>query len=202
MEYNEDYYVVIKNYYKTQNMARKIPEMKKRIAYRLYKNEGWTSAEIADALGISDGAVWVATYGKDRGFSSSKGHLDYLARKQINPETEQPFKNHYEYEDYLARQRINPETNKRYACHGEYADHLAKKRKRRKENRAVSEFIRFSLDALCKTNVWLAEQVGVGDSSIGRYISGREVPSPELLRSIFRVLKTNYQTVEDLMEDS
>ncbi len=183
-------------------MARKIPELKKRIAYRMYKNGGYTGNEIAKTLGMSNGATWIATVGRDKGFSSSKDHLDYLARQQTNPETGKHFTGHYQYEDYLARQKINPETGEKYKSFSEYSANLAQKRKTRKENKELSNFISFTLGWQDKSPKWLAEQVGIHPSTVSDYIQGKQIPSPRLLQRIFQVLEAPYQTIEDLIEDS
>ena len=182
-------------------MARRIPEWKKRIAYRLYKNEGFTGNEIVKTLQMSAGATWVATVGKDRGYSSIKAHLDYLAQQQINPDTGAHFIGHREYEVYLVKQRINSQTRELFTSHVEYSKHLAKKRKRRKDNKAFSEFIDISLDVLGQSVSWLAEKTNLGETTIWQYVEGKSLPSNYLLPRIFAALEAPYKTIDDLIKD-
>jgi len=135
-------------------------------------------------------------------FESQTELQSYQARQRVNPETNKPFESQTELKDYQARQRINPETNKPFESLTELQSYQARQRKRRNANKKLEELITISLEVMEKSETWLAGKIGVSKAMVSLYAQGKSIPKPEVLRKLFRALRTPYKTLEDLVNDS
>ena len=100
-------------------MAKFTPEQNQemRDMYDL-RNENdkrkYTQKEVAEHFGTSN--VYVSIINK------------------INPDTEEKFESHTEYNDYSTRQRINPDTGEPFESRTEYDKHIKKKTRQKNKN--------------------------------------------------------------------
>src|SRR3989344_4060434 len=86
------------------------------------------------------------------------------------------------------------------ASRNEYQEYLAKRRQRQSINQELSDLIRQRLVELGKTQKWLAEQLGIAESSVSKYIGGRTTPRKSLQERLFNALQVEYKTLNDLVE--
>lgn len=122
-----------------------------------------------------------------KGYSSLSEYKEFLARQR-------GFSGRNEYELYLAKQ-------KGFESIGRYKESLAGKRQQRPLNRKLSSLIQQQLTALDKTQKWLAEQLGITEGVVSRYVSGRITPKQRSLqRKLFSILKLPYETLDALVQ--
>ena len=165
-------------------MAKRIPEIKKRVAYRLYEFGDMKIKEIAEALGMS--------------YSSAYGAVKL--RDRVNPETGEKFESLSERQDYLARQRVNPETGEKFESRTQYQEHLARQNQESVRGRAFAEFVDMGLQGIGENVAWLAERVGVSRQMVYNWKNGKSVATGERLRRLFDVLGVSNKSLDDLVE--
>src|SRR3989344_512754 len=132
--------------------------------------ENLSVAEIARRADVSYATAYGYTKARQRGVASSS-----------------------EYEKYLARQRG-------FASLNEYQEYIAKRRQQQSINQELSDLIRQRLVELGKTQKWLAEQLGIAESSVSKYMGGRTTPRKSLQERLFNALQVEYKTLNDLVE--
>src|SRR3989338_5359338 len=132
--------------------------------------ENLSVAEIARRADVSYATAYGYTKARQRGFASRS-----------------------EYEKDLAKQRG-------LASRTEYQEYLAKRRQQQSINQELSDLIRQRLVELGKTQKWLAEQLGIAESSVSKYMGGRTTPRKSLQERLFNALQVEYKTLNDLVE--
>jgi len=80
-------------------------------------------------------------------------------------------------------------------------EYIAREKPQSKLNVKLSNFIKNKLIELDKTQEWLAQELDVSEKTISRYVRGQSIPEKELQGKLFRILKSNYKTLDDLMKD-
>ncbi|HZX12397.1 MAG TPA: helix-turn-helix transcriptional regulator [Candidatus Nanoarchaeia archaeon] len=182
-------------------MPRKIPDETKRLMEEL-STENLSVAEIARRADVSYATAYGYTKARQRGFASRSEYEKYLARQR-------GFASLTEYQEYLARQRgfasrseYEKDLAKRrvLAPRNEYQEYLAKRRQQQSINQELSDLIRQRLVELGKTQKWLAEQLGIAESSVSKYMGGRTTPRKSLQERLFNALQVEYKTLNDLVE--
>src|SRR3989344_2921007 len=161
------------------NMPKRISKEKEQLIEKLF-GEGLIPAEITRRTNVSYGTVC--------GYTS--------VRQRINPETGNPFASLTEYREHLAKQRINPKTGERFASRTEYEKHLARQRQQKPINQKLSELIKIRLDELGKTQRQVSNELGITESAVSRYISGRCTPRRSLQEKFFEILGLPYRTLD------
>ena len=150
-------------------------ELRQKIS-RLYDSgRGLSPAEIARRTEVS----YASVYGMTK------------ARQRINPDTGKPFESYTAYREHLARQRINPDTGEPFESGTQYYEHLARQRSQKEVNRELSDFVKRRLKELCRTQSWLAEELGISRQMISFYTQGNSVPKGERLRKLRNILDSN-----------
>src|SRR3989338_4807591 len=132
--------------------------------------ENLSVAEIARRADVSYATAYGYTKARQRGFASRS-----------------------EYEKDLAKRRM-------LAPRNEYQEYLAKRRQQQSINQELSDLIRQRLVELGKTQKWLAEQLGIAESSVSKYMGGRTTPRKSLQERLFNALQVEYKTLNDLVE--
>ena len=132
--------------------------------------ENLSVAEIARRADVSYATAYGYTKARQRGFASRS-----------------------EYEKDLAKRRV-------LAPRNEYQEYLAKRRQQQSINQELSDLIRQRLVELGKTQKWLAEQLGIAESSVSKYMGGRTTPRKSLQERLFNALQVEYKTLNDLVE--
>ncbi len=168
-------------------MPRKIPDGTRQLMEELY-TENLPVAEIARRADVSYATAYVYTRAKQRGFMSSSDYQEHLVKQK-------GFASRMEYEEHLAKQRG-------FASRMEYEEHLAKQRQQQPINQLLSELIEQRLAELVKTQKWLAQQLGVTEGAVSRYLSGKTRPKKSLQENLFEILELPYQTLDDLVENN
>lgn len=123
-----------------------------------------------------------------------KTKVSYYTVYGLTKLIERGFKSTSEYREHLANQ-------KGFESLTDYYEHLAKKRKRRNNNKELSNLIKTRLEELDKTQLWLAEKIGVTPPCISYYVQGTIVPTENILRKLFSTLKITYKTLDYFSEN-
>lgn len=198
-------------------MPRKISDKTQQLMQRLYAR-GLTPAEIARRTNVSYPTAYGYTKAKERGFASPTEYENYLAGQrgfaslieyQEDLAGQRGFASRAEYQKHLARQRG-------FASQAEYEDclarqrgfaslaecqkYLAKERQQKSINRELSRLIQQRLSKLEHTQRWLAEQLGITEGAVSRYISGKTTPRKSLQKRLFDALELPYQTLDDIFK--
>ena len=180
---------------------KKLPEKTSKLITKLYE-KGFSPAQIARKVNISYSCAYAYTVLKDEGFKSYTEYQEDLAvKKGFKSLTEynedlalkKGFNSLHEYNEDLA-------VKKGFKSLTEYNEDLARKRQKRKQNKTLSALIKKRLNELGKNQSWLSEGLGINESTVSRYISGRTTPSNSNLEKIISILNLNNKTIEDLLE--
>jgi len=199
-------------------MPRRIPDETKQLMQELYEVEGLSVAEIAKRVNVSYSCSYNHTKIKERGFASLHKYKEHLAKEkgfasdheyQKHLAKEKGFASLNKYQEHLAKEKGFASLNKYqehlakekgFASWNTYNEHLAEKRQQQLLNQQLSGLIKQRLTELGKTQKWLAEQLGITEGPVSRYISGRTTPKKSLQEKLFRALEVPYHTLDDLLE--
>ena len=155
-------------------MPREISDKKKQLIHRLYQS-GLPVKNIAREAGVSHTTAWIYSAAKKGGFESCYDYQRSLARKR-------GFESLSKRREYSARERG-------FESHYEYLEDLAGKRQERLENRELGELIKSRLKELGRTQLWLAEQVGISKQLMSLYALGKVTPKKNVLEKLYSVLE-------------
>ncbi|MBI2577188.1 helix-turn-helix domain-containing protein [Candidatus Woesearchaeota archaeon] len=180
-------------------MGRKLSVEKKETIKRLYES-GLSVADIAKKTGTYYQLVYSHTRLAERGFSSPSDYQSHLAESRgLSPAgykehlaKERHFISAREYNAHLARK-------KGYLSLWEYEKHLEGLRQRQPTNKKLRAVVAERLAELGKTQKWLAEKLGIGESAVSRYSSGKTRPRKDLQAKLFKSLELPYKTIDDMV---
>lgn len=123
---------------------------------------------------------------KEKGFASLTEYEKHLAQ-------ERGFASLREYKKHLAQE-------KGFTSLTEYQKHRAQERQKQPINQELGGLIKQRLAELGKTQGWFAEQLGITDATVSRYVNGKTTPRISLQQKLFNVLGLPYQTLDDLVD--
>ena len=148
--------------------------------------EGFSPAEIARKIKIPYSTVCGHIKARKEGFASISEYIQDLARRN-------GFESYSKYQEHLANQKY-------YESLSEYQRSLAEKRANRLKNQMSSQLIKERLDKLGKTQRWLAERLGITESAISRYISGKTMPKRSIQEELINIIGAQYKILDDIIE--
>ncbi|MFH1376567.1 MAG: helix-turn-helix domain-containing protein [Candidatus Woesearchaeota archaeon] len=152
-------------------MPKKLDKSQIESIDRLRRN-GYTSREIARIEGISRTTVFVYANRDKTGYNST-----------------------YDYSKEAIHKRG-------YESYGSYLKKRFMIRRERFKNRVLSSFINNRLRDIGHDKTWLAEQTGLPRQTLSSYVDGTKLPKRVcVVENIFRVLGSDYKSIEDLVED-
>lgn len=155
-----------------------------------------------------------------KNFESLNEYQDYCARKRgFNSKTHykqvltasKGFKGTHDYDEFLLKKRGYKHSyeyqksrakRKGFASINEYQDYLNRQKQTNEENIKLSRFLKKRLKELKITQKHLAKKIGVSNEAVSKYTQGKYIPNQLVLERIFTELRTNYKTLDDLLETS
>ena len=138
-----------------------------------------------------------------RGFRS---YYDY----QNNLAQEKGFASSYDYQNNLAQQKGFASLHKKreyslqergYATLGAYQRERNQQKQLNPKNQEFSTVIKNRLKELGQKQAWLCREIGISESALSLYLSGKRTPLSEIKLKIYETLGITPLTLEDLVSD-
>lgn len=197
-------------------MPPQIPEDVKRTIQKLY-SAGTSVRSISLQTGVAYMTAYGYTRARERGFASLHEYKAYLVHKkrfktvgEYNDSLARKngFQSHGEYRRFLLseagfdtfqeylRDLVQREGGSSYA---ERRQKFTEERQNRIRNREISDLISDRLEELDENQSWLAQQVGVCKAMASRYVHGKSIPKPLVLKKISKVLGISYDVFKEIL---
>ncbi len=141
---------------------------------------------LAQERGFASRTAYQKHLAQERGFASLTAYEKHLAQ-------EKGFASLTDYRKHLAQERG-------FASLTEYKKHLAQERQKRPINQELGRLVKQRLAELGKTQRWFAEQLGINEINVSRYVNGKATPRISLQQKLFNVLELPYQSLDDLVD--
>jgi len=198
-------------------MPNKIPVETIDLIQTLYFNNGLSVKEVAREANVTYITAYIYTKVIERGYASyteyqehlvnERGYASYTEYRQ-HLAKEKGYASRTEYDQHLAKEKgyasrteydQHLAKEKGYASRTEYERHLTKKRQQKPLNQKLGHLVQQRLVELVQTQRWLAEQLGITQGAVSRYISGKTTPRKSLQEDLFNTLDLPYQTLDDIV---
>ncbi|MBI4983493.1 helix-turn-helix domain-containing protein [Candidatus Woesearchaeota archaeon] len=197
-------------------MAAKLNEQKVAEIKKLYE-EKVPIQEIARRLGVSSGTAWRYTRAEELGYSSFADYIGKRAQERGFDDLEDyrnkmaqkngfRSKSHYNYivmkeSGAAAREKLNAWAHgKGFESYQDYSRHQDTLKQLRPENRILSGLIQMRLEEMGNSISWLAEQLGINQTTASRYYHGTRLPTVDVQERLFQKLELPYRTIDDIVE--
>jgi hypothetical protein len=138
---------------------------------------------------------------KDRGYRSEGEYLAVRITKRGHSSVYQYNKQYAKSRGYenLTEYITTLVKAKGYRSLSDYYKKKERKRQRDPRNRIFSYILKQRLDEIGMTNSWLAEQLGITEGAVSRYLHAKTTPRFSRQEEIFRLLDLPYKTIDDVL---
>ena len=124
---------------------------------------------------------------KKRGYPSIHGYNEAMARNRG-------------HSDYKAYVRHTLEV-RGYESPLDYRRNEAERNRKRPRNRAMGTLIRKKLEKMKKTQVWLAGEIDLAETTVNHYVRGIYFPNDRALERIFNALGVSQRDLDTLTQE-